>query len=413
VEHERRMGWIEDEIEGHRGMPTSLTYLETEQEIYEGYGMAEEPPYDATSLEHGTWLNANAVPLEYEHQLWEHGTRSPSWEHTTATSPEYDDEANAHGFVHTAYHAVEPQTEPPEHGYHTLWHKMQVVDEAWAADYEGEPSLYEELGTGMYTNTTYSPPPSPTPWYPPQPPTTRYSPKPNQFRPPHPHFSYQQGPSRAPRQRREYRPPRTPKPRRERYRQPRCTIGNRYEERGPPPRPNRADQGHGTPTHPSTLPPPLRSLSNETPRPERRPRTPSGSWRERPPHPHPSPSTQKRSDSPNWREARPGRPTSFKTPSSPPMDSNTLPKTPPASPKAILATRTTPNLDSLIKQAATALKSIVIIAEKLVRRANAERRIAHRSSVVKLRMHEVVHGNALRDTPAVSSLEGGTCDRVK
>jgi hypothetical protein len=84
-EQDQRKGvdWAEeDEIEGYRGMPTPLTHLEPEGEVYKGYGMADEPPDAATSLEHGTWPNTNAVPLEYKHQLWEHAMASPSWEHT-------------------------------------------------------------------------------------------------------------------------------------------------------------------------------------------------------------------------------------------------------------------------------------------------------------------------------------------
>jgi hypothetical protein len=196
MEMEQPGEWLEEhEIEVHRGMPTPLTHLEPEGEVYEGYGMADEPPNAATSHEHDTWLNANAVPLECEHQLWEHGTRSPSWEHTTTTNPEYDNEANVHGLVHAGYHAVEPHvddTMPLEHEHLTLWQEMSAVDEEWAAGIMGEPYLYEEMHTGMYASTTYSPLPSPTPWYPPQPPNSSYKPKPNHFRHPHPHFSYQQ-----------------------------------------------------------------------------------------------------------------------------------------------------------------------------------------------------------------------------
>jgi hypothetical protein len=345
------------------------------------------------------------------------------------------------------HHAVEPHvdnTEPLEHEHPSLWHELQAADEEWAADHEGGPGVDEEVDTGEYLQGTYSTPPSPaaylppqplpTPWYPTQPPTTSYRPRSNQFRPPQPHSRYYRDPPRAPRQRREYRPPCTPKTRRERYRPPRRTICDVYGERGPPPPPNRVDRHRyvpptrhsrvQTPQRPRESTPRPRSPAsptqspfparNEHPtHPNRHRSTSPGSWRERPPHPHPPFRIQNRSDSPDWREARPDRPISFKTPSSPPVDLSTTPVPPLTPPKSIPDSRGISDLDSLVAQATSALRSITSIAQKLIRRVNAERRIAHKIQGRGFRVHEDVHGNVSRTTaPHVPFLEGANCNRV-
>jgi hypothetical protein len=444
LELEQPKEWLEEhENEVDPGTPTHTTYLEPEPEpeVREAWGMADEPPETATSPGYDIGPSTDTTPLEYEHPLLGHGMRSPDWEPATAADPGHDDEANAHGLVHAVHHAVEPHfddTGPFKHGNSTLWDELRAADGDWTAEHEGGLEPYQEIGTGVYLHPNHSPPPSPTSFWLPQPPPTSVQPSqtPNTSRAPGYHYHYPASllfpHYRPPRQRREYRPPRTPKMRRERYHLPRCTIGNKYGERGPPQPPNPTNRDWTRPRHPPRLPkvspealqppnkanryrstspgswrerpphlnhsnpcrttsicpptlsPSPKSLSNETPGPNRHRSTSPGSRRDRPSHPHPSPSTQRRSDSPNWRSARPGRPISFKMPSSPPMDSSTIPLLPPTSLKPTLTTLTTPNLDSLIKQAATALKNIIIIAEKLVRRANAERRISHRSSVVRL-----------------------------
>ena len=131
-----------------------------------------------------------------------------------------------------------------------------------------------------------------------------------------------------------------------------------------------------------------------------------GSWRDRPPHlqrPRRSPS-----DSPNWREARPDRPVSFKSPSPPPAVPSPTLNPPVAPPKPLLPTHSKSDLPALVYQVTITLQGIMAIAQKLVRRVNAARRIAHKTQRCRSTVHEVVHRNA----PCVSSLEGGTCDRV-
>jgi hypothetical protein len=207
---------------------------------------------------------------------------------------------------------------------------------------------------GMYTANYPSPPP-PTPWYPPQPPTTSHRPRRHRFRSERPRPRYQRD---------EYRPPR---PRRVALPNPPSNQFRRvYGERGPPPRPNH-------PVQPRYVPPHLRTTS-------------PGNWRERPPHPHPSHHVRSRSDSPNWREAHPGRPTSFKSPPPSPSPSppNPLPAPqPPSAPSdPTPTTHDTSDLSSLIKEVTSALRTITSLAQKLIRRANAERRIAHKTQLV-------------------------------
>jgi hypothetical protein len=375
--------------------------------------MADEPPKTATSPGYDTGPNADTTPLEYEHPLLGHGMRSPDW----AADPGYDDEANAHGLVHAIHHAVEPHfddTEPFKHGNSTLWDELRAADGDWAAEHEGGLEPYQGIGTGVYLHPNHSPPPSPTSWYPPQPqppPTSiRLFQTPNTSRAHTNHYHY---PApllfphyRTPRHRHERRPPRT---RRDHYRPPRQTISDKHGERGPLPPLNITDRAWERPRSPPRhlrLP----KVSIET---DWRHLTSPGSWRERPPHLHPPRHTRTRSDSPDWRNAHPGRPISFKSPMPPPTASEPISE-PPTTQKFISAPPITSDLNSLVKQASTALRNIITVAEKLVRRVNAERRIAHSSSVVRL---ESARGRAWKrvsqTTPHVSSLEGGTCDRVK
>jgi hypothetical protein len=433
MEMEQPGDWLEKhENWVHRGTHTHNTYLEPEQQVYEGYGMADEPPETATSPGHDVWPNDNTIPIEYERQLLDHGTRSPDWEHTTATNPEYDDETSARAPAPVVCHAVEPHiddTIPFEGEGHTLWREMQAADEEWAAAYAAGPNLLEEQDTGMCNYTTYSPPPSPTSWHPTQPQTTSYHPIPNHSQSQHPHPRYYRDPPRAPRQRYEYRPPRPTRTRRERYRPPPRGVDNRHSERRPPRPPYRVDHTRyvppsrhphiqtpqrpqeSTPRPPKPTPPtrnPTPARSEYPKHPERPRSTPPGSWRERPPHPHPPRHTRSRSDSLDWREARPGRPISVKPSPSPPTNLEPILK-PPTTPKISSAPPITPDLESLVIQASMALQGIIGIAGKLVRRVNAQRRIAHKGfRCARPRME-----TCLVHTPHVSSLEGGTCDRVK
>jgi hypothetical protein len=111
----------------------------------------------------------------------------------------------------------------------------------------------------------------------------------------------------------------------------------------------------------------------------------------------------KRSDLPNWREAHPGRPISFRNPSPPPSE--------PSSPKTTTfrAPEITPiiqqqhpeprlgsKLISLIKTTTEALQSIIRVAERLVRQVNAERRLAHKSQRTTWSLREDTHGNTAR-----------------
>ena len=108
MEREQRSlrDWAEEYEEMHPGTPIQATYLE--QEVYEAYGTADEPPDAATSLGHDAWPDVDTTPLEYEHLLLGYRIQSPDWELAATVDPAYNDEANAHGFMHAAYHTVEP-----------------------------------------------------------------------------------------------------------------------------------------------------------------------------------------------------------------------------------------------------------------------------------------------------------------
>jgi hypothetical protein len=70
---------------------------------------------------------------------------------------------------------------------------------------------------------------------------------------------------------------------------------------------------------------------------------------------------------------------------------------------------TSQELDSLIKQTAEVLGSIVRVAEKLVLWVNVEHCLAHKSQWVCVRMAQKCD---LHKTPCLAFWEGGTCDRV-
>ena len=165
--------WTEDQADVLACVYTSTTHHEPADKVYEAYGTADDPN-PTMSLEHDAGPDINALPLEHEHEHL-----PPDWEYPTAAEPEHDGEAGTPAFAHTARYAVEPHcddTEPLEPGNSTLWDELWAVDEGWAADHEGGPDLYEGADVGMYSYTTYSPPPPPTSWNPPQPPTTSYAP---------------------------------------------------------------------------------------------------------------------------------------------------------------------------------------------------------------------------------------------
>jgi hypothetical protein len=411
LELEQPREWLEEhENEVDPGTPTHPTSFQPEQEVYKPQGMSDSPHDVATSHERDALPNANAA-LDREHPI-----------------SRYDNGGNAYTNMPTpfAHHEQDPYevpgpqddatslgndgmldtgTPPVEPGNPLLDQEKPLTHREWAIEDQLRAELQGNGVTGEYKSAIYPPPP-PTPSVrPSQTPNTSRAPAYNYYYPSSllfPHY-------RPPRQRREYQPPRTSKTRRERYRPPRHTVDNGYRERGPPPPPNHVNRHRSqprtpkneAPTHPST------TLGSE-----RRHLTPTGSWRDRPPHPHPSSSTRRRSDSPNWREARPGRPTSFKCPSSPPADSSTIPQPPSAPPKPTPTPCNTSDLNSLIKQVTSALQSITALAQKLIRRVNAQRRIAHKSQQQDFRCARPRIETCLVHTPHVSSLEGGTCDRV-
>jgi hypothetical protein len=413
-----RVEGMEQELEGydevHPGTPTHPTSFQPEQQVYEAPGMSDSPHDVATSPERDAFTNAGNTELDPEHTL-----------------SGYNDDGNAYTDTHTPFanHERDLHEVPGPHddatsfgngglpnadtsilepGDPSLDHKGPPVSEEGVMDCEGRLELQEEICTGEYIHSAHPPPPPasypapqppPTSWHPRKSPNTSYQPRVNHPRPYPPHSRYQRGPTRAPRQHHEYRPPRIARTPRVRYRPPRRTVFDKYGERGPPPPPNLTNgdrvKPRSAPRHSLRLPKvSYETLHGPNETGQSHPKSP-GSWRERPPHPHPPRHVSTRSDSPNWREAHPGRPISFKSPPSSPVDPNPTSESPPTDPQLIPALRTSPDLESLVKQTVLALRSIMVIAEKLVRRVNAERRIAHRTQG-HFRVHEDVHGSVSR-----------------
>jgi hypothetical protein len=129
--------------------------------------------------------------------------------------------------------------------------------------------------------------------------------------------------------------------------------------------------------------------------------------RDPPPHRDPPSQAPRPSDSPNWRAHSPNRPPTSRSPSpspQPPMTPPASPSHPPEAPPITLQhhpeSRLGSELVSLIKATSDALRGIALVAEKLVRRVNAERRLAHRPRRT-WSLREDAHGNTVCPQPPV------------
>ena len=243
-----------------------------------------------------------------------------------------------------------------------------------------------------YLDPTPAPPP-PAPWYPPHPPTSDHLPPQTHYLPPHRWYNPQEAkytPRRAP-----YRPRTRPTPRRAprfETRRGHVTATRPARSRGP------AGSNHDGP--PRYVPPALRSEVRTSWRSQLPQTRPSKDWRDPPPHRDPPQSLPKRSDSPNWRAPSPNRPTSFKSPSPPPSESplppltpTHIPKRPQTPPASTPESQLSQELETLIKNAAEALRTIVRVSQKLVRQVNAGRRLAHKAQQSTLGLREDALGN--------------------
>jgi hypothetical protein len=145
-------------------------------------------------------------------------------------------------------------------------------------------------------------------------------------------------------------------------------------------------------------------------------------WRDPPPHKGPPNHTPKRSDSQDWREPRPGHPTTFQSPSAPPHSlpasptCSFCPETPPTTQQHHFESQLGTKLIALIKTTSEALRSIAQVAEGLIRQVNAERRLAHKLQRTTWSSREDMCGNAVclqppafppvRGAPVTGSLGG-------
>ena len=357
---------------------------EEEQEEREGHTRAEENHHQQQVRDDETDARAPPTPLEYTY-----GTA-------------HDDDAYGVPFEHHD----EPDdgavcAEPDRDAIEPLERKLDIpghTEVDWAEDMD------EGIGfniQGEYMLASYPPAPSPTPWYPPPPPTTRhrrprtnYTPNHAWYNPPRTHYTPRRPPSRPyTRPQRARRPPRenrtghVTETRRARFR-----ATTRAVHPGPP----------------LYVPPALRG-DGETPHESRR-RTP---WsqdvrRDPPPHKDPLQSLPRHSDSPNWRTLSPNRPITFRSPpaspqpptppaNSPPASPTRSfhPEIPPATPQHHLESELGSELIALIKATSNALQGIALVAEKLIRRVNAERRLAHKSKGMTWSSREDTCGNAV------------------
>ena len=134
----------------------------------------------------------------------------------------------------------------------------------------------------------------------------------------------------------------------------------------------------------------------------------SSGWRDPPPHKIPQNAPKKCSDSPNWRAPSPNRPITFRNPPAFPQPPASPANSPPTSPTRSLHPETPPTaqqhrfesqlgseLIALIKTTSDALRSIAQVAEGLIRRVNAERRLAHKSQRMTWSSREDTRGNAV------------------
>ena len=115
----------------------------------------------------------------------------------------------------------------------------------------------------------------------------------------------------------------------------------------------------------------------------------------------------KHSDSPNWCAPSPNHSISFRNPS-PPQSPPVPPTSPLPTPEIPRTTqqyhsesRLGSELISLIKATSEALRGIAQVAERLIRRANAERRLAHKLQQTTWSLREDAHGNTVCSQPPV------------
>jgi hypothetical protein len=129
--------------------------------------------------------------------------------------------------------------------------------------------------------------------------------------------------------------------------------------------------------------------------------------RDLPPHKDPPAQNPKRSDSLDWRSPSPNRPISFRNPSppqsppAPPASPLLTPKTPQTTQQYHLESQLGSELINLIKATSEALRSIAQVVEKLIRRANAGHRLAHKSQRPTWSLREDTHGNTVCSQPPV------------
>ena len=156
---------------------------------------------------------------------------------------------------------------------------------------------------------------------------------------------------------------------------------------------------------PRYVPPALRGTTETSERSQPPQTHCSNEWRDPPPHKDLPAQNLKCLDSLDWRTPSPNCPISFRSPSPPPQSppapptSPLCPDIPPMSPKNITGSQLTSDLVSLIKTTSEALQNIVHIAAQLVRQANAERCLAHKSQQMAWSLHEDMHRNAVRSQP--------------
>jgi len=289
----------------------------------------------------------------------------------------------------------------------------------WAEEME------EEIGfsiQGEYIHSNYPPAPSPAPWHPPHPPTSDYTRPRTRYTPKHAWYN----PPRAPRTSR--RPPFRP------YARPQRARRAPRENRTGHVTATRTDRFRATTraTHigpPLYVPPALRGSSRTSHRSQQSNPRHSGDWRDPPPHKKFQNASKKRSDSPNWRAPSPNRPTSFRNPPASPQPPASPANSPPASPTRSLRPEIPPTVQqhhfesqlgseliALVKTTSEALRSIAQVAEGLIRRVNAERRLAHKLQRMTWSSREDTRGNAVclqppafppvRGAPVTGSLPG-------
>jgi hypothetical protein len=370
------------------------------------YGEPNEPPESATSpYDDGPLDRGDSRAEWYRTQTPTTDTRPPPppLEYDMHRTTNDDDDTHVASFECDEFDGDVISAGPDRDAIELLVNELVVPGVSridWAEDVDTEMGLDTQ---GEYTPANY--PPSSSSTYPAPlqqpPPITIYVP---------PRINYEH-----PRDR--YRPPRT------RYtsQRPPYRPRTRPQRERRPPRENQLS--HVTATRhddfrattrvvpagpPKYVPPALRDIKG-TPRCSFQQNPWSQTFRRDPP-PHRDPQNQvpRPSDSPNWRAHSPNRPATSRSLSPPPQP----PMTPPASPSHPLemphvAPQRHPEsqlgseLVALIKATSDALRGIALVAEKLVRRVNAERRLAHRPRRISWSLRGDAHGNTVRPQPPV------------